>query len=169
MGRKEKPMLVGKTHIPTMGELLRRFRHEYNLTLTDMSDLTHFSNSHLSNVEHGRANMSKDILIAYEKHLRFKPNEIEAFFLLLHAEIIPIDSQLADVSEVDLNNALEITSIIDYSPSLIEQVAGFIRKKGCSLSDYLELYQPQIADELRYHGRPSLVEFRLRILLEGQS
>src|SRR5882762_6897991 len=80
MGRKEKPMPVGKTHIPTIGELLRRFRNERNLSLTEMAVLTNFSNSHLSNVEAGRAQPSKDLLKNYEEYLGLKPNKIGAFF-----------------------------------------------------------------------------------------
>jgi transcriptional regulator with XRE-family HTH domain len=169
MGRPEKPMLVGTTCVPTVGELLRRFRKEGNLSLIDMAELTHFSKGHLSNVEVGRTKISKEILMAYEEQLGFKPHEIGAFFLLIHTEVIPIDSLFTDVSQVDLNNAVEIARALDCFPLLLEPVAVFIKKTGCGLSGYLESYQSQVADELRRHNRPSLVEFRLRALLKNQS
>jgi hypothetical protein len=128
-----------------------------------------FSNSHLSNVEVGRTKISKDILMAYEEYLGFKPHEIGAFFLLLHTEVIPIDSLFTNVSQVDLNNAVEIARVLDCFPLLLEHVAVFIKKTECGLSGYLEAYQSQVADELRRHNRQSLVEFRLHALLKNQS
>jgi len=162
-------MLVGTTHIPTIGELLRRFRNECNLSLIEMAGLTNFSNSHLSNVEVGRTNISFDILMAYEEYLGFAPHEIGAFFLLLHTEIIPINSLFTSVSQIDLNNAVEIARVLDCFPELLKHVAVFIKKTECGLSGYLDSYQPQVADELRRHNRQSLVIFKLNTLLKSQS
>jgi len=169
MSRKEKPLPVEMTCIPPIGELLRRFRKAHDWSLIDMAYYINFSNSHLSNVEAGRAKLSKAVLKAYEECLEFKPHQIGAFFLLLHAEIVPIDSLFADVSRVDLDKAVKIAEVLDCFPELLESVAVFIKNAGCGLAGYLESYHSQIANELERHHRPSLVEFRLRILLKDQS
>ncbi len=173
MGRKEKPMPAGRTHTPTIGELLRRLRNEQGLSLVGMADLTGFSRGHLSNVEIGRIQPSQVLLRQYEEYLGLQPSEISAFFLLLYTETIPIDSVFTDVSQIDLKNALEIAMLVDCFPPALEHIAAFIRSEGCDLSGYLKLYQPQVADLLRRHCRrygihkPSLVTLRIRVLLEN--
>lgn len=169
MSRKEKPLSVGITGIPPIGDLLKCYRKAHGWSLIDLAHYTGFSNSHLSNVEAGRAKLSKAILRAYEECLEFKPHQIGAFFLLLHTETIHVDSLFADVSQADLDNAVKIAEVLDCFPELLESVAVFIKKSGCGLSGYLKSYQSQIANELERHHRPTLVEYRLRILSKSQS
>ena len=169
MSRKEKHPAGEVIGAPPLGDLLRRLRKAHDWSLTDIAQHEGFSNGHLSNVEIGRAKLSKAILEAYEECLEFKPHQIGAFFLLLHAEIIPVDSLFADVSRIDLDNAVKIAETLDCFPDLLESVAAFIKSTRCGLLGYLESYQSQIANELKQHHRPFLVEFKLRTLLKNQS
>lgn len=170
MARKEKPMLVGAPHLLTIGGLLRRLRHERGLSLSDLASLMFCNKGHLSNIEAGKhTKISNAVLVSYEKLLGFKPHEIGAFFLLLRAEIIPIDSLFTDISPVDLSRAVEITQVLDSFPQLLESVAVFIKQNGCGLSGYLETYHPLVVYDLSQYRRPSVVEFKLRTLLQNQS
>lgn len=167
MSQKEKPRLIETTDI-TIGKLLRYLRCEGGLSLRDLAPLTTFSPSHLSGIEVGRTRISDQILDAYEKHLGFEAYEIRAFFVLLRAEVITIDSLSAGVSPVDLKNAVKIAESLDGFPLLLEPVAVFIEQCQCGLLGYLKLYKPLIDDELKRHKRPSLVKLRLRALLKNQ-
>lgn len=169
MGRKEKPLAGEAIGVPSLGDLLRRLRMAHDWTLTDIARFIGFSNGHLSNVEKGRAKLSKAILEAYEECLEFKPHQIAAFFLLLHTEVIPADSSFADISRADLDAAVRIAEVLDCFPELLEPVAAFIKSARCDLRGYLELYQPEIANELKQRHRPFLVEFKLRTLLKNHS
>lgn len=168
MNRKEKPLPGEMGGTPPIGELLRRFRKEREWSLIDIAYNAKCSSSHLSNVEAGRAKLSKIILESYEECLEFKHHQIGAFFLLLHTGIIPVDSLFWDVPRCDLDNAVKIVEPLYCLPELLEPIAVFIRNVGCGLSGYLESYQLQIINELERHHRPSLVEFRLRTLSRKQ-
>lgn len=169
MSRREKHPVGEVIGAPSLGGLLRHLRKARDCSLIDMAQLMGFSDSHLSNVEIGRAKLSKTILEAYEKYLEFKPHQIAAFFLLLHAEIIPENSLFTDISRADLDDAVKIAEVLDCLPELLEPVAVFIKRARCGLRGYLELYQPEIANELKQHHRPFLVAFKLRTLLKNLS
>lgn len=169
MSRKENHPIGEVISALPLGDLLRHLRKAHNWSLTDIAQFRGFSNSHLSNVEIGRAKLSKAILEAYEECLEFKPHQIAAFFLLLHAEIIPANSLFTEISRTDLDDAVKIVEGLDCCPELLEPAAAFIRMAGCGLRGYLELYQPEITNELKRHHRPSLVEFKLRTLLKNLS
>jgi transcriptional regulator with XRE-family HTH domain len=169
MSQKEKHPAGEVICAPPLGDLLRRLRKAHDWSLTDIAQFRGFSNGHLSNVEIGRAKLSKAILEAYEECLEFKPHQIAALFLLLHAEIIQADSLFADISRADLDDAVKIAEVLDCFPELLEPVAVFIKKARCGLRGYLELYQPEIANELKQHHRPSLIKFKLRTLLKNLS
>lgn len=169
MSQKEKPLLGEVTGAPSIGNLLRHLRKTRCWSLTDIAYLKGFSIGQLSKAETGRVKVSKAILEAYEECLEFKSHQIGAFFLLLHAEIVPVDSLFADVSRIDLDNAVKIAGSLDCFPELLEAVATFIKKTRCGLLGYLESYQSQIANALEQHHRPSLVEFKLSTLLKKQS
>lgn len=168
MSQKERPLLGDVTGAPTIGSLLRHLRKARRWSLTDIAHLKDFSIGQLSKVETGRAKVSKAILEAYEECLEFKPHQIGAFFLLLHAEIVPVDFLFAGVSRIDLDNAVKIARTLDCSPELLEVVAAFIKKTGCGLPGYLESFQSQIANVKQYH-KPPLLEYKLRTLLKNQS
>ena len=153
MGRKEKTLPDGRTESLTIGELLRRLRNEQALPLTGLADLIGFSAGHLSNVETGRIQPSQFLLKSYEEFLGLRPSEISDFLLLLYTETIPHDFAFANVSPIDLKNALEIALSVDCFPSALQCIAIFIKDEGCSLSEYLEFYHPQVVDSLRAHTR----------------
>ena len=51
------------------GAMLREARESAGISLAVMANRTHFSESHLSNVERGRRTASPDIVVAYERVL----------------------------------------------------------------------------------------------------
>lgn len=167
MSQKEKYPAGEEIDAPPLGDLLRRLRKAHGWSITDIAKFRGFSNSHLSNVEIGRAKVSKVILEAYEECLEFKPHQIAAFFLLFHAKVIPANSLISDISRADLDDAVKIAEVLDCLPELLESVATFIKRARCGLRGYLELYQPEIANELKQHHRPSLVELKLHTLLKN--
>jgi tetratricopeptide (TPR) repeat protein len=78
--------------------------------------------------------------------------EESALFLLRRIEIISFDSLLTDALESEYSNAQKISESLDGLPLAIEQAGAFIKETGCSLSDYLDLYQAHCIDLLQQQG-----------------
>src|SRR5260370_32445362 len=80
-----KPRLA--TSIASYGEgaLLRQLRIDSGISLTEMSDKTHYHKSFLSAIETGSEKASEGVIVGYEKALEFKPGGLRDRIAALRA------------------------------------------------------------------------------------
>ncbi|MFL5629515.1 MAG: tetratricopeptide repeat protein, partial [Ktedonobacteraceae bacterium] len=86
-----------------------------------------------------------------------KMNQEEGVLLLLRrARIIAPEASLDQVAEADRSSAEAIATALDGLPLALDQVGAYIEETGCSLSEYLTLYQTRRKDLLkRQSGLPT--------------
>ncbi len=68
------------------GALLRELRSESGISLTAMSEKTHYHKSFLSAIETGTEKASEGVIVGYEKALELKPGELRDRIAALRAE-----------------------------------------------------------------------------------
>jgi tetratricopeptide (TPR) repeat protein/transcriptional regulator with XRE-family HTH domain len=78
-----------------------------------------------------------------------------AFFLLRRAKLLGPDAPLEAASEATVRQANEICILLGGLPLALDQAGAYIEETGCSLPDYLELYQTQRTSLLRLRGQRS--------------
>jgi NB-ARC domain len=75
-----------------------------------------------------------------------------ALLLLRRAKILTHDASLTNAPEADLVTARTLVKAMDGLPLALDQAGAYIEETGCSLSDYLQLYQKQPGDLLQERG-----------------
>ncbi len=84
--------------------------------------------------------------------IRELEQEMGVLFLLHRANIIAPNASLDAASAEDRAIASQIVQILGNLPLALEQAGAYIDETGCSLADYLYLYQTQHAALLRRRG-----------------
>ena len=88
------------------------------------------------------------------KHVNLEQMTVEEGMLLLlrRAKLLAPQAVLQDASEDICATAEEIVRLMDGLPLAIDQVGAYVEETGCSLLDYLHLYQHQRIDLLQRRG-----------------
>jgi len=83
---------------------------------------------------------------------RLEPEEA-ALFLLHRTSILDLDAPIDAASTSDRATAREIARAMDGLPLALDQAGAFIEETGCSLPDYLQLFQTRQTDLLQRRGK----------------
>jgi hypothetical protein len=75
--------------------------------------------------------------------------EIGALLLLRRAGFLSTHDLLDMVSKSDSNDAMSISRLVDGLPLALDQAGAYIKETGCSLSDYITLYQTRNTELLQ--------------------
>src|SRR6266516_4254940 len=78
-----------------------------------------------------------------------------ALFLLRRAHLIEPDAVLDTASNIDFKGAMQIANMMGGLPLALDQAAAYIEEVGCSIHDYLMLYQKHRKDLLSMRGLPA--------------
>ena len=65
-----------KTHLPPFGPVLRRLRHEKNLSQEELAALVDVSSSHISRMESDEKIPSLEMIFRLAKALKMPPHEL---------------------------------------------------------------------------------------------
>lgn len=76
-------------------------------------------------------------------------------FLLRRARILAPEDLLENATEEQLATAEAIAIAVDFLPLALDQAGAYIEEVGCSLADYLELYQTHCKELLQRRGHMS--------------
>jgi transcriptional regulator with XRE-family HTH domain len=92
MGRKDNPV-IETPGPPAIGATLRQMRQCCKISLTEMAQQVHYSKSHLSNLENGRAKPSIELIEKYREiygkftdltvECSYHLNEVSLFVLVM--------------------------------------------------------------------------------------
>ncbi|HEY6409200.1 MAG TPA: NB-ARC domain-containing protein, partial [Ktedonobacteraceae bacterium] len=75
-----------------------------------------------------------------------------ALFLLRRSQTIASNAPLNVASPADYERAKQIVTVMDYLPLALDQAGAYIEEVGCTLSEYLELYQQRRTTLLQRRG-----------------
>jgi len=78
-----------------------------------------------------------------------------ALFLLRRAHLIEPDTVLDTAPNIDFKGAMQIANMMGGLPLALDQAAAYIEEVGCSIHDYLMLYQKHRKDLLSMRGLPA--------------
>jgi tetratricopeptide (TPR) repeat protein len=132
------------------------------LVLDQIEDLTltrllvpHRSNGHVLLTTRAQAlgNFASPILV------ETMTPEASILFLLQRANILPVRASLSQVPSETVQQATAIVQKMDGFPLALDQAGAYLQETGCSLGEYLSLYQQE---------RPALLSLRGK-LTEGHS
>jgi len=79
--------------------------------------------------------------IAHRVDLEKMTLEEGALLLLRRTKMVGQDASLQDASPLDSQRAKAIAEALDGLPLALDQAGAYIEESGCSLADYLRLYQ----------------------------
>jgi tetratricopeptide (TPR) repeat protein len=74
-------------------------------------------------------------------------------FLLRRAKMIRLDDPVDTASDVEQEQAREISAMMDGLPLALDQAGAYIEETGCDLAHYLELYQKRRTELLKKRGK----------------
>jgi ATP-dependent Clp protease ATP-binding subunit ClpC len=138
------------------------------LIVDDVDDLLDFASEFLPTAYRGhillttRARAS-GILAAQSIQIEQMQSDEGALFLLRRTGTILLDIPLHDVAEDKQIAAKELSEILGGLPLALDQAGAYIKEMGCSISDYLSLYQNQQLQLLREHGVSDTRDYPLSV------
>ena len=91
-------------------------------------------------------------ILASKVEIRKMPPEEGARFLLRRVKRIGQDAPLEEATASDQTEALAITQELGGLPLALDQAGAYIEETGCSLADYLEIYQIHGIELLKERG-----------------
>lgn len=90
--------------------------------------------------------------LAQRLEVKTMNTETGTLFLLRRASLLSPDAPLTQATENQRHEAQQIVQQLGGLPLALDQCGGYIEDVGCSLTDYLALYQARYFDLLNYRG-----------------